>query len=823
MPNDLTAQEALALHEQAPCGYIATTPDGTLLRVNKTFAAWLGFSKAELVAKSLRDLLTASSQLLYDTYYISRLQMEGGVTDISFDLLRRDQSSFPVLVSSALRQGSEGVAKDVLSTIFDIRERRQYEREIVAAKRRADTMADVVRHATTAILTVSFDLELTSWNAAAERMFSHHRPTLQLKRPVVALFPPAFDTALTRTLNSSSTFDIELELTPGCFCRVQVFVLADGLGLFLEDVTERRVQEVALQQAHERFSLVTRATTDGIWDWNLLTDDVYLSARVMSMLGLPPHDVAVPWSFWADRIHLRDRERVRGELQLLIRSESPRIETEYRVQHNDGAWFWVQSRSLSIADERGTVQRIVGSVRDVTREKVEDALTGLHTRTSLLESLERRLAADNVHTGGCGVLFLDLDGFKRINDALGHRSGDVILQEVGQRLSALLAPYPLSLAARLGGDEFVVLVDHAPDPELVLALADQIHSAFEQPFTAEGRHLTLSASIGVALCEGIRSSAEEMLRNADVAMYRAKAQGKARTALFSEGMRREAHARMELESDLRSAVQNGELMLFYQPKVVLATRKVVGFEALGRWKHPKHGMVPPDIFIRIAEESSLICDIGLWTIREALGQLARWRKMELADPGMTMAINLSPKQFSDQRLVATLVQELKRNNLQGAAIELEITEGVLISNAEDALRVLEELKETGVGLGLDDFGKGYSSLSYLHRYPFSSLKVDRSFIKDLGCDGGSVAITSAIIALSRALQLNVIAEGIETEQQAAILVELDCTYGQGYLFSVPLPAHSIEHLLRGNSALPQKVFAPRRSDCASVEQEAALT
>ncbi|MGI4828044.1 MAG: diguanylate cyclase domain-containing protein [Janthinobacterium lividum] len=570
MLNHLTAEQVLELHEKAPCGYVGTALDGKLLHANETFAAWVGRSKADLYTRNVRDLLTTPSQLLYDTYYLSRLQLKGAVTDIYLDFVQSDQAPLPVLLTSVIRRGKAGAPDVIISTMFNVEERQRYEREVMAAKRRADTLADVVRYAGTGILTVSFDRELTSWNMAAERLFNDHRCSLRRGSQITDLFSGEFGTELIQALENNSSLISEVQLRPDSLCRIQAFILSDGFGLFIEDITEQKAHEVALMEAHDRFSLVTRATTDGIWDWNVSTGDFYLSARMMGMLDLEPCDTVTNRSFWTDRIPPpRDFERVQEDKRRLLSGEASRAETEYRVRRGDGSWFWLHSRSLSICNTSGTTVRIVGSVRDVTKGKVEDSLTGLHTRTSLLEGMERRLSVGSQNASACAVLFLDLDGFKRINDGLGHQSGDLVLQEIGTRLRAVLSSFPLSLAARLGGDEFVLLLDEAPTSASALNLAQNVHSCLQQALLVDGRPLNLSASIGVALSTNPRVSAEEFLRNADVAMYRAKASGRAQTSLFTESMQQEIHQRMELEGDLRLAVKRNELELFYQPKIVL--------------------------------------------------------------------------------------------------------------------------------------------------------------------------------------------------------------------------------------------------------------
>ncbi|MGI4756356.1 MAG: putative bifunctional diguanylate cyclase/phosphodiesterase [Janthinobacterium lividum] len=568
--------------------------------------------------------------------------------------------------------------------------------------------------------------------------------------------------------------------------------MIDGLAIHLVDVTKEMQTQNALKQAHERFLLSTKATTDGIWDWNCETGLVYLSGRAQDMMGYSVDAAELPLNQVLRRFHSKDLAAMRANA---LRSDSPdgRFEMDWRIRHRDGTWRWVQSRGIAVHAQK-RLQRMVGSLTDVTGRKTEDPLTGLHSRVSLLDRLEWRLSTDDLFELPCALLFLDLDTFKKVNDGLGHAAGDSLLSAVAERLRTALKQQPSALAARIGGDEFVILLEEVSDAEAVRAFTEELQRTIREPVWIAGQQMSVSASIGIALNRPFVGAPEDLLRNADLAMYRAKAAGKGQSIVFSEDMHKAAHRRLTMEADLIQAVQENQLQLFYQPKVNLKNGLVTGYEALGRWRHPAHGVVSPDLFIAIAEDSNLIRDIGRWTIQESMQQLADWQARGVVSSSTSVSINLSPKQFEDSELVEVVAGDLRRYDLSPACVRFEVTEGVLIGDVTTALSALKALKAIGVGLELDDFGKGYSSLSYLHRYPFDSLKIDRSFVSGLGKQDDSHAIVQTIIALAHALKLEVIAEGIETKQQEQILRNLGCEFGQGYLYSKAVTAETIEEL-----------------------------
>jgi diguanylate cyclase (GGDEF)-like protein len=421
-----------------------------------------------------------------------------------------------------------------------------------------------------------------------------------------------------------------------------------------------------------------------------------------------------------------------------------------------------------------------------------DPLTGLPNRTLFLYHLEQGLARAERWARPVGVLFLDLDNFKVINDSLGHQGGDVLLVEIASRIRGCVRDN--DTVARLGGDEFTVLVEDIEGEDEATALAERVAMTLRQPVRIGEREIFVSASVGVALSRPGQDGPEALLRNADLAMYQAKANGKARHAVFDQSMEARALARLELETDLRHALERDELRVYYQPIMALSSGHVAEMEALIRWEHPTRGMISPDEFIPIAEETGLIVALGQWVLEEACRQGATWRDA-YPQESPVMSVNLSGRQFQHPSLVADIGHILLQSGLSPSALKLEITESVIMRDAEATIVALQELKRLGIQLAIDDFGTGYSSLSYLKRFRVDTLKVDRSFVNGLGQDSMDTAIVQSVVALAKALHLDVTAEGIETQAQRAELLALGCDRGQGYLFARPLPANEMDALL----------------------------
>jgi diguanylate cyclase (GGDEF)-like protein/PAS domain S-box-containing protein len=570
------------------------------------------------------------------------------------------------------------------------------------------------------------------------------------------------------------------------------------------DVSDRKRAEAALRESEERYALAVQGANDGIWDWNLKTNQVYFSSRWKAMLGYTDHEIGSNLDEWMERIHPQDQHWVRHKLHEHLSGLTAHFESEYRILHRNGGYRWMLSRGLAVQDKDGTTTRIAGSQTDMTAWKraeeklvhdaLHDTLTGLPNRVLLIERLRHVIQLAQRHNSLFAVLFIDLDRFKVINDSLGHMLGDQLLVAIADRLSHCLRP--TDTIARLGGDEFVILLEEVKDEAGVTFIAERIHQELSLPFNLEGHEVFTAASIGIAYGSKIYTLPEELLRDADTAMYHAKEQGRGRYEVFNSGMHTHAVALLQLETNLRRALERQELRLHYQPIFSLRTQQIVGFEALLRWQHPKHSVVSPSDFIPIAEETGLIIPIGLWVLHEACRQMQQWQR-QFPNTPLTMNVNLSSKQFTPS-LISEVQQILAETGLAAACLKLEITESVLMENADAATITLSRLQESGIHLAIDDFGTGYSSLSYLHRFPIDTLKIDRSFIRKIDTDGEQLAIVRTIITLAWNLGMEVVAEGVETPKQLAQLKALHCDHAQGYFFCKPVDATSATQLIKAS-------------------------
>lgn len=556
--------------------------------------------------------------------------------------------------------------------------------------------------------------------------------------------------------------------------------------------------EKALRETNERYRLAAKATQDGLWDWDLASGQIYYSPRLRAMMGYEEKEHWDDIQAWVGRLHPEDLIAAQANVQRLLQTRVPAFENEYRMRHEDGTWRWVHNRGVAVRNEAGTLLRLTGAMRDVTKERTRDGLTGLETRIAFMNALDQRLADTAARKAVFAVLSLDLDNFKRVNDSLGANCGDSLLIEVGRRLAATFRTHAKGLIARIVGDEFAILADQVTSAEQGHALADEFLRVLKPLFSCDGQEIHLEASIGIVLCDGDYSSTVQILEHAQFAMHRAKAQGGGQSTTFSALHREKARYRLGLEAEFRLALASDQVCLHYQPKVDMLSGEIVGFEALMRWNHPEYGMISPGEFIPLAEESDLILEVGRWTLHQAMQQLSLWRSAGIINDQVRMAVNLSARQFRAPGLCEEVRLALKEFDVPARCLDLEVTEGVLMQDASHALQILKQLKSTGARLDLDDFGTGYSSLAYLKRFPFDTLKIDRSFVCDLVEDSESPAIVQSIIALAKALRLQVIAEGVETQEQADALVQMGCWYAQGFLYSRPIAAEEVVRVLREN-------------------------
>ena len=562
----------------------------------------------------------------------------------------------------------------------------------------------------------------------------------------------------------------------------------------------------------ERRALALTGAGDMIWDWDVSADKVFTSPETENLLGLKRGALEGAAATWLEVLHPLDRDRFRASLDSVIEQRRGRLMQDFRLRTEDGNYLWFALKARPVVGSDGEVVRLVGTLTDVTdfktaeerllHDAVHDNLTGLPNRQLFLDRFEAVLAfAKSDPAMRPTVMMIDLDRFKQVNDSVGVAVGDSILLTLARRLGRLLKPH--DTLARLSGDQFALILLSERDPGRIIAFAETVRRTLRAPITFNDREIFLTASIGLALADQQSNRSEEILKDAELAMYHAKRIGGDRIEVFKTAMRARKTDRLGLESDLRRAIEREEITLLYQPIVRLEDRTVAGFEALARWDHPKMGRLSPAEFISIAEEIGLIVDLGMFALERAARQLHQWQRTMRANETIFVSVNVSSRQLLRQDLIHDLRTVLSRHSVLRGTLKLELTESLVMENPEHAAQMLLRIRELGAGLALDDFGTGHSSLSYLQRFPFDTIKIDRSFVRTTP-KGMRPILLRSIIALAHDLGMEVVAEGAETDSDAVELYQLGCEYAQGYAFGEPMSAEAAGRMLLDTQLEPAR-------------------
>ena len=580
----------------------------------------------------------------------------------------------------------------------------------------------------------------------------------------------------------------------------------------LQDITDLRRAEATARDSEARWKLALEAAGDGVWDWHIQAGTEFFSERLLQMCGYGGGDLNSNPDEFDDRTHPDDLEQLHQARQDHFEGRVPLYHSERRILCKDGTWKWVLSRGLVISrDADGKPLRMIGTFTDVSSRKASEALirqqafydtlTGLPNRRMLRDRLEQEIKRNNRDQQELAILFIDLDHFKEVNDTLGHDRGDMLLIEAGRRIQSCVRTS--DTVARMGGDEFTVILADLPSSSHLEGILQKMLRALGELFQLGTEQVFVSASIGITMYPTDATEIEDLFKNADQALYVAKGAGRNRFSFFTPALQEAALTRVRLASDLRTALAEQQFYVVYQPIVELATGAIHKAEALIRWNHPKRGLVSPAAFIPVAESSGLIVQIGAWVFQQAAQQVQLWRQT-LADD-FQISVNKSPVQFHHSGAKGTNWAEyLSARGLPGDSIVVEITEGLLLDTSASVGSTLLALREAGIGVSLDDFGTGYSSLSYLQKFDIDFVKIDQSFVRNLTANSTELALCRAIVVMAHALDMRVIAEGVETAQQRDLLASVDCDYVQGYLYAKPMVASEFEDYVAAYRASAQK-------------------
>jgi diguanylate cyclase (GGDEF)-like protein/PAS domain S-box-containing protein len=705
------------------------------------------------------------------------------------------------------------------STVIFISDVTALKQERDAAEQRNALLRGTLENIPQGLVAVDADLRLITWNRLYFELLDlpHHFAqvgtplrdilTFVARRGDLGEGEP--DAAAQKILDVSlvgSPVKYDRETLSGVILEIRVRPLVGGgFVATYSDVTESRLAARRLSESEERYALSAAGANDGLWDWDLKTNRIFYSYRWKEMLGYGETEIGDEPDEWLTRIHADDADRVKGMLDAHLGGAVAHFEIEHRMRHSDGDHRWMLVRGLAVRGADGVAYRIAGSQTEITDRKraeqqaihdaLHDSLTGLANRTLFLERVRQALARRQRYPSTrFAVVYLDLDRFKLVNESLGHVHGDDMIIAASRRLEKSLKFG--DTVARLGGDEFAILMEEIATAADAKSISESLQDTLSSPFVLRGKEVFATASMGIAHSENDYDRPEDILRDSELAMYRAKEYGKARSVVFDPSFRNSPVTPIDLDTDLRRALERDEMSLHYQPIVSLTNGRITGFEALLRWQHSELGTISPADFIPLAEETGLIETLGQWVLRQACRQMLIWNESRPADKQLEISVNLSSRQFTQADLVNGIMDSVHGSGLGASSLKLEITESVLMENAQRSIAMLNQLKEFDIKVCVDDFGTGYSSLSYLHTFPIDTLKIDKSFIGDMSRNYQNLEIVRTITMLARNLRLDVIAEGVETPEQYAQLRALGCQFAQGFHFSRPVDVDKATRLIQ---------------------------
>ncbi len=577
--------------------------------------------------------------------------------------------------------------------------------------------------------------------------------------------------------------------------------------------------QIELKRSQERYALAAQGSRIGLWDWDVARRQIFLSSRWKEMLGYQNNELESTIDSWFERIHPDDRDPFALLLSSRLTLEQQRFETEIRMLHRDGTFRWMLCSGVLQIDASGNPYRMAGSLADVTDAKVRDILTGLPNRLLFEEQLSKVLRLDPATHGHCAVLFLDLDNFKLVNDTLGHDAGDLLLCHVARKLASSLRTSDIVArhqsrwcVARHGGDEFTVLLQNLHSERDAEFIAERIISILSEPITIGANDVSDGVSISIAFGSPIEKNVADAIREADTAMYYAKTSGRGQFRTFTPEMQTEASLRLQLECDLRMAIKSNQFHLEYQPVIRMSNGQVEGFEALCRWNHPRGTLVGPDEFVPVLEALGLIGKLGQNIMEIAARDLVHWDQQGQIPKSWNVTVNCSSGEFRHPQFKNDLLMLISQTGVDPARLSIEVTESTLMQNPESVQIIMSELRELGVRIGIDDFGTGYSSLAYLHRLPLDVLKIDKSFVRDMMNCPETREIVRTIIALGQNLDLDIVAEGVESQAQLDLLFQLGCTHAQGYFYARPMLPQEVAAFVRQYQPKPASQWSLRTND-----------